>query len=95
MYSHDTYGLGHLRRSFLLAGEFVALPEVASVLITTGSPRAQSFTVPAGCDTIKLPAITKDGAGAYETRTLGVSLEDNSTSGLSSYKSPPTPTTPT
>lgn len=76
MYSHDTFGLGHVRRSFLLAGGLVALPEVDSVLITTGSPRAQSFTVPDGCDTIKLPALTKNGGGAYEARTLGVSLAD-------------------
>lgn len=76
MYSHDTYGLGHLRRSFLLAGGLTATPEVDSVLITTGSPRAQAFAVPDGCDTVKLPALTKGSGGAYEPRTLGLPLAD-------------------
>lgn len=74
MYSHDTYGLGHLRRSLLLSAELTSLP--ASVLLTTGSPNAQSFTLPDGCDTVKLPALTKNGAGAYEPRTLGVTYEE-------------------
>jgi len=76
LYSHDTYGLGHLRRSLLLAGRLAALPQRPSVLIATGSPRAQSFALPQGCDTIKLPAVTKDPAGGYKPRTLSTSLSD-------------------
>ncbi|MGH8874387.1 MAG: hypothetical protein ACRDVM_03925, partial [Acidimicrobiia bacterium] len=37
LYSHDTFGLGHLRRSLLLAGKLAALPTVSSILLITGS----------------------------------------------------------
>jgi predicted glycosyltransferase len=46
------------------------------VLVATGSPRASSFSLPAGVDVVKLPAATKSTAGAYEARTLNVSLDD-------------------
>jgi predicted glycosyltransferase len=74
IYSHDTYGLGHLRRSLLVAERLVRAPDAPLVLIVTGSPRAQAFRMPGGVDCLKLPAITKDPAGNYRPRTLGVSL---------------------
>jgi predicted glycosyltransferase/glycosyltransferase involved in cell wall biosynthesis len=76
VYSHDTYGLGHVRRSLLLAGSLAALAQVGAVLVATGSPRAQSFRLPPGVDTLKLPAATKEPAGAYRTRSLGVDFDD-------------------
>jgi predicted glycosyltransferase/glycosyltransferase involved in cell wall biosynthesis len=76
IYSHDTYGLGHIRRSLLLAQSLADLDQVGSVLVVTGSPRAQSFQLPPGVDTIKLPAATKEPAGGYRARNLGVSFDD-------------------
>jgi predicted glycosyltransferase len=76
IYSHDTFGLGHLRRSLLIAGQLASLPEVGSILVATGSPRANAFPLPIGCDTIKLPAVTKTPAGEYRPRTLGLPLAD-------------------
>jgi len=70
LYSHDSYGLGHLRRTLLIAGRLAALDNVSDVVVATGSPRAQSFDVPAGVDTVKLPAITKDESGCYVGRSL-------------------------
>lgn len=70
IYSHDTYGLGHLRRSLLIAERLSSVPDFRSVLIATGSPRAQAFRLPQGCDTLKLPAVTKTAAGGYRSRTL-------------------------
>ncbi|MGH8874174.1 MAG: glycosyltransferase family protein [Acidimicrobiia bacterium] len=74
IYSHDTYGLGHLRRSLLIAGRLASLPQVSSVLIATGSPRTQAFSLPPGCDTVKLPAVTKTPEGCYRARTLQMPL---------------------
>jgi predicted glycosyltransferase len=74
IYSHDTYGLGHLRRSMLIAGGLAALPEAPSVLIATGSPRTQSFSLPQGCDSVKLPAVTKTSRGDYRPRSLNMTL---------------------
>lgn len=70
LYSHDTYGLGHFRRSTLLAAGLVGTDPDNEVLIVTGSPRAQVFRLPDRVDTVKLPAATKDAAGCYRPRKL-------------------------
>ncbi|MBW3642681.1 MAG: hypothetical protein KY447_07175 [Actinobacteria bacterium] len=76
VYSHDTYGLGHLRRCLRIASGLSRLAPFPSVLIATGSPRAQSFPLPAGCDTLKLPAATKCPDGHYRARSLAIPLND-------------------
>jgi predicted glycosyltransferase len=74
LYSHDTYGLGHFRRSGLIASGLVADNPDNEVVIVTGSPRAQDFRLPDRVDTIKLPAVTKDADGCYQPRKLGGSI---------------------
>lgn len=76
IYSHDTYGLGHLRRCTLLAGGIVGAHADNEVVIVTGSPRAQAFPLPDRVDTIKLPAATKGDDGAYQARRLRCDLAD-------------------
>lgn len=76
LYSHDTYGLGHLRRCLLIAERLAVLPEAPTVLIATGSPRAQAFDLPQRCDTLKLPAVLKTPAGTYRPRSLSLPLPD-------------------
>ena len=44
MYSHDSYGLGHLRRTLALAEAFVGAKTGTSVLILTGSTVSSAFT---------------------------------------------------
>ena len=68
-YSHDTYGLGHLRRTLLLARHLRACAPL-SQLVLTGSPLAHRFAFPDGADYIKLPAVVKRDAGRYESRIL-------------------------
>jgi predicted glycosyltransferase len=75
-YCHDTFGLGHLRRTLTLAQHLQASIPNLTQLIVTGSPAAQDFHVPPGTDYIKLPAVTKNGDGEYEPRTLATSLRD-------------------
>ncbi len=75
IYSHDTYGLGHLRRNLLIAGRLAAAwPEPPAILIATGSARAHSFVYPEGCDVVKLPSVVKGQDGRYHPRSLGLSL---------------------
>jgi predicted glycosyltransferase len=74
LYAHDTFGLGHLRRTLSLATHFTAALPNAEVLIVTGSPLAHSFTLPPRTDTVKLPAVTKQGNGAYRARNLDLDL---------------------
>ncbi|HKB16938.1 MAG TPA: hypothetical protein VKF62_12805, partial [Planctomycetota bacterium] len=63
LYSHDTYGLGHFRRSLLLARAIAREIPEASILCATGSPRSHSFPLPPRFDYLKLPSITKDPEG--------------------------------
>ncbi|MGH9021722.1 MAG: glycosyltransferase family protein, partial [Acidimicrobiia bacterium] len=74
LYSHDTYGLGHLRRTMRIAARLSELPGPPSTLLVTGSPRAHSFGLPRGCDVLKLPAVTKTSRGAYRARHLDIPL---------------------
>ncbi|MFQ6005293.1 MAG: glycosyltransferase family protein [Woeseia sp.] len=70
LYSHDSWGLGHLRRSLAIAGAITARFCDANVLIVTGSPCATQFELPDRCDVLKLPAVSKDVRGQYIPRTL-------------------------
>ena len=71
-YSHDTYGLGHLRRTLAIAGFL----QTTSQLILTGSPIAHRFHFPARTDYIKLPSVLKLDAGRYEPRYLRVPFRE-------------------
>src|SRR5436190_3977542 len=70
-YSHDTYGLGHLRRTLALVN-FFGSRRPFSQLIVTGSPVAHRFPLPAGADYIKMPSVVKVAAGTYASRSLGL-----------------------
>lgn len=76
IYSHDTFGLGHLRRSLNLAAALVERSERLSVLIVTGSPVAHRFPLPPRVDYVKLPAVRKKSTDGYEPRSLGMSDDD-------------------
>lgn len=74
-YSHDTFGLGHLRRSRALATAITAGDDEASAIILTGSPVAGRFTFPERVDHIRLPGVTKLSDGSYVSQTLGMDIE--------------------
>ena len=75
-YSHDSYGLGHLRRTLLIAEALVAAWPRASVVCLTGSPAPELFQLPPRCELIRMPAITKDRAGGYVPRNLPLPLRE-------------------
>jgi predicted glycosyltransferase len=60
LYSHDTFGMGNIRRTLLLAQEFLAQYPEASILIITGSPVIHAFRIPEGVDYIKLPGLDRE-----------------------------------
>lgn len=72
LYCHDTFGLGHVRRTLSLASHFTATLPNAEVLIVTGSPLAHAFTLPPRTDYIKLPSVTKMSNGTYQARSLNM-----------------------
>ena len=75
LYSHDTVGLGHLRRNLLLAQILSSPPVEASILLIAGAAEANLFPRPRGVDCLTLPALSKEAAG-YESRSLVVSLHE-------------------
>lgn len=74
LYSHDTYGLGHLRRSLSIANQLALDIPNASQLLVTGSIIPDAFGIPDRLDLIKLPAISKHSNGQYKSRTLPLSI---------------------
>lgn len=75
LYSHDTFGLGHLRRSRALAGAITRADPTASALILTGSPVAGRFAFPQRVDHVRLPGVTKRSDGSYASQTIGMDIE--------------------
>ncbi|WP_434623681.1 glycosyltransferase family protein [Azospirillum sp. B2RO_4] len=76
LYSHDTFGLGHLRRSRTIAQALVSAFPDASALILTGSPVAGRFDFPERVDHVRLPGVVKLPDGGYTARNLGLPIEE-------------------
>ena len=70
LYSHDTFGLGNIRRTLLLAQELTEQYPGAAILLVTGSQMIHSFRIPDGVDYIKLPCLDRVDAERYEPRFL-------------------------
>lgn len=76
VYSHDTYGLGNIRRMLAICQHLLEVIPDLSILLVTGSPVIHSLRLPALLDYIKLPCLTRTGRGEYRTKYLSASLED-------------------
>lgn len=76
LYSHDTYGLGHLRRSLLIASQVAKDIPRSRQLLLTGSMVAGAFGLPPRLDMVKLPALSKRSNGKYISRTLPTTVEE-------------------
>lgn len=75
MYSHDSYGLGHLRRTLALAEAFIEHDPDTSVLILTGSTVSGTFRMSRGIDVVKLPSVVKVANGVYEPSRMSIEFE--------------------
>ena len=76
IYSHDSYGLGHLRRCRAIAESLVAYRDDLSILIVAGSPIVGSFSFSPNVDFIRVPGIVKMGNERYQPHSPGMSLDD-------------------
>lgn len=76
IYSHDTFGLGNIRRTLLLSEELTQQYPNAAILITTGSPMIHAFRIPEGIDYIKLPCLDRLDVDRYEPRFLAANSEE-------------------
>ncbi|TIW02938.1 MAG: hypothetical protein E5V81_37250, partial [Mesorhizobium sp.] len=59
MYSHDTFGLGHLQRCRTIAHSLVEDFRGLQVLIISGAPIAGAFDYRARVDFVKIPSVIK------------------------------------
>src|SRR5262245_46483281 len=74
IYSHDTFGLGHITRTLRLGRAIVeSLPD-ATILVLTGSPIAHRLVFPERMEYVKLPSVRKRGPQRYASRELGISF---------------------
>jgi predicted glycosyltransferase len=76
IYSHDSFGLGHLRRCRTIAHELVDRYKGLSVLIITGSPIIGRFDFKARVDFIRIPGVIKLHNGEYTSLGLLIDLAD-------------------
>jgi predicted glycosyltransferase len=75
IYSHDTFGLGHLRRCRAIAHSLVERFKGLSVLILSGSPIIGSFDFRARVDFVRIPGVIKLHNGEYKSLGLHIDLE--------------------
>ena len=71
IYSHDTFGLGHLRRNLAIADQLLRSEEHFDVWLLTGSPVIRQWNLPAGLHVQPLPPVVKTGAERYAARAPG------------------------
>lgn len=76
MYSHDTYGLGHLRRCRTIAHSLVDYFDNLSILIVSGSPIIGSFDFHPRVDFVRIPGAVKLDNGKYASLNPAISFDD-------------------
>jgi predicted glycosyltransferase len=76
IYSHDTFGLGHLRRCRTIAHSLVEHDKDMSVIILTGSPIIGSFDFKARVDFVRVPGVIKLRSGDYTPLSLLIDIDE-------------------
>ncbi|MGQ9366340.1 glycosyltransferase family protein [Azospirillum sp. ST 5-10] len=76
IYSHDTFGLGHLRRCRAIAHALVDRHKDLSVLILSGSPIVGSFDFRTRVDFVRVPGVIKLRNGEYTALNLHMDVDE-------------------
>jgi predicted glycosyltransferase len=76
IYSHDSFGLGHLRRCRAIAHSLVDADSSLSVLILSGSPIIGSFDFRSRVDFVRIPGVIKLRNGEYVSLNLHIDIEE-------------------
>ena len=75
IYSHDSFGLGHLRRCRAIAQHLVERFKQLSVLILSGSPIIGSFDFRSRVDFVRVPGVIKLRNGEYTSLNLHLDID--------------------
>ncbi|MGG7516729.1 glycosyltransferase family protein [Allorhizobium undicola] len=76
MYSHDTFGLGHLRRCRTIAHALVEEYRGLQVLIISGATIAGAFDYRARVDFVKIPSVIKLRNGDYTSMDGHIDIQE-------------------
>lgn len=76
VYSHDTFGLGNIRRMFSICTNLLDSNPDLLILLVSGSPMIHSFRIPNRLDYIKLPCLKRDETESYSARSLDSDIDD-------------------
>ena len=71
-YSHDGFGLGHLRRTRDIARCVIRDVPGSSALMLIGCPSGSVFPLPAGIDYVKIPSVIKVDTEVWRMRSLHI-----------------------
>ena len=74
IYSHDSFGLGHLRRCRTIAHALVDNFAGLNVLIISGSPIIGSFDFKSRVDFVRIPGVVKLRGGDYTSLSEHIDL---------------------
>lgn len=75
VYSHDTFGLGNIRRMLAICNYLLDSSPEVSIVLVSGSPVIHSFRLHPRLDYIKLPCVGRDREGKLSTKYLRTSTE--------------------
>ena len=76
IYSHDSFGLGHLRRCRAIAHSLVDADPAVSILILSGSPIIGSFDFRSRVDFVRVPGVIKLRNGEYVSLNMHIDVDE-------------------
>jgi predicted glycosyltransferase len=76
IYSHDSFGLGHLRRCREIAHTLAKAEDNLSVLILSGSPIIGNYGFVSRVDFVRVPGVIKLRDGDYTSLSLRIDISD-------------------
>ncbi len=75
IYSHDTFGLGNMRRMTAIAQHLRNANPDLTILMVSGSNALPAFELPSRIDYVKLPCLARDTEGRYDAKSLCIGLD--------------------
>jgi predicted glycosyltransferase len=77
IFTHDTFGLGHVRRCLHIVRALAEARPDAAILFITGSPALHAFEgLPPNADVVKIPTVAKTGAKRLRPPHLPIPLAE-------------------
>jgi len=76
LYSHDTMGLGHMRRNLLIAHALSRSDLNPTILMIAGGKELHAYPLPTDVDCLILPSYHKGPNGVYQSQHLDVSCQE-------------------